>query len=49
MPEIRVNIRGMDQRLFHLARVAAVKTKVTLGRWISEAIKFKLESRKKPG
>ena len=47
MPEIRVNIRGVDQRLFQRARVAAVKAGVNLGRWISDAIKERL-SRKKP-
>lgn len=46
MPRIIVFIRNIDEETYHRAKVAALKARMTVCRWIEDAIKEKL-SRKK--
>ena len=45
MVEKSVNIRGLDVKLFRLARAEAIKEGKKIGEWLNEAIKEKLEGR----
>jgi len=37
-----INIRGVNEDAYHRARVASVKSKTTIGVWITQAIMEKL-------
>ncbi len=39
----RISIRNVDPELFHQARIAALEANITLGKWLHDAIKEKLE------
>jgi len=41
--EKSVNVRGVDVKLFRLARAEAIKESKKIGEWLNEAIKEKLE------
>lgn len=42
MTDNKRNIRGIDDKLYHEARMAALKSKQTVGQWMNEAIYSKL-------
>lgn len=44
-----VSIRGLDSELYRLARAEAIKDRKTIGQWLNEAIKGKLNKAKKGG
>ena len=40
------NVRGLDRNLYREARAQAIREYKTIGEWLNEAIKAKLESNK---
>lgn len=47
MPGITKTIRELDPELYRLARAEAVKEGKTIGTWLNEAIRGKLEKQNK--
>ena len=45
----KVTIRGLSPELYRLARIESLKEGKTIGRWLNELIKEKLNKLKKEG
>ncbi len=40
---MQINVRGVDPKLYRLARAEAVIASMTIGQWLNDAIKEKLK------